>query len=119
MSTPAAVANVVEQVIAGLAEATWDYLADIGWMEVILPGSSGRRVIAHLVGDDLYVRLDVENGDPLSVVIPAFESCLAGQATQPLMSTCVWPMRCSSQQLILNELDHLDATEQILADAAN
>lgn len=42
MSTPTAVTNVLEQVIAGLAEATWDYLADIGWMEVILPGGSGR-----------------------------------------------------------------------------
>ncbi len=42
MSTPTAVTNVVEQVIAGLAEATWDYLADIGWMEVILPGGSDR-----------------------------------------------------------------------------
>ena len=79
MSTPTAVTNVVEQVIAGLAEATWDYLADIGWMEVILPGGSGRGGVAHLVGEDLYVRLDVENGDPLSVIIPAFEAWLAEQ----------------------------------------
>ncbi len=79
MSTPTAVTNVVEQVIAGLAEATWDYLADIGWMEVILPGGSGRGGVAYLVGDDLYVRLDVENGAPLSVIIPAFDSWLAEQ----------------------------------------
>ncbi len=79
MSTPTAVTNVVEQVIAGLAEATWDYLADIGWMEVILPGGSGRGGVAYLVGDDLYVRLDVENGDPLSVSIPALDSWLAEQ----------------------------------------
>ncbi len=86
MSTPTAVTNVVEQVIAGLAEATWDYLADIGWMEVILPGGSGRGGVAHLIGDDLYVRLDVENGDPLSVIIPAFEAWLAeqeGRASPP------------------------------------
>ena len=84
MSTPTAVTNVAEQVIAGLAEATWDYLADIGWMEVILPGGSGRGGIAHLVGDDLYVRLDVESGDPLSVIIPAFDSWLAEQEGRAL-----------------------------------
>ena len=84
MSTPTAVTNVAEQVIAGLAEATWDYLADIGWMEVILPGGSGHGGIAHLVGDDLYVRLDVENGYPLSVIIPAFDSWLAEQEGRAL-----------------------------------
>jgi hypothetical protein len=65
-------AEVVERLIGGLGRAEWDYDPEIDTMELFLPGWEGRAGVATLVGDDLYVRLDVETRAPLSIIIHAW-----------------------------------------------
>ncbi len=84
MSAEAVAASVREQVVADLPAARWDYQADIDMMEVFLPGSAGRPGVADTVGDDLYVRYDVETGVPLSIIIHGVTSWLAAQQGHPL-----------------------------------
>jgi hypothetical protein len=49
-------------------------------MNVLLPGWAGRAV---LVDDEVYVRLDVATGRPLSIIIPAYTAWLARQLARP------------------------------------
>ena len=83
MSVQTAVASLAEQIIAQLPQATWDYNAEIGEMNVVLPGGAGREAqLPWLELDrywDIYLRLDAETGRPLSVVIAPFDVWLAQQ----------------------------------------
>lgn len=45
----------------------------------MLPGGAGREGRAVLVRGEFYVRLDMETGAPLSIIIPAFTSWLERQ----------------------------------------
>ena len=76
--------SISEQVVADLPAARWDYQADIDMMEVFLPGSAGRPGVADTVGEDLYVRYDVETGMPLSIIIHGVTSWLAAQQSRSL-----------------------------------
>ena len=66
MSADTAVASLAEQIIAQLPQATWDYNAEIGEMNVVLPGGGGREAqLPWLELDrywDIYLRLDAETG---------------------------------------------------------
>jgi hypothetical protein len=55
------------------------YDEDIDELELVLPGSAGREGRAVLVNGELYVRLDVDTGAPLSVIIPGFSSWVERQ----------------------------------------
>ena len=87
MSAETAVASLAERIIAQLPQATWDYNAEIGEMNVVLPGGAGREAqLPWLELDrywDIYLRLDVETGMPLSVVIAPFDVWLAKQEGLP------------------------------------
>lgn len=89
MSVEAAVASLAEQIIAQLPRATWDYNAEIGEMNVVLPGGGGREAqLPWLELDrywDIYLRLDAETGRPLSVVIAPFDVWLAKQESLPCL----------------------------------
>jgi hypothetical protein len=61
----------------GDVAAQYDH--EIDEMELVLPGSIGREARAVLVAGELYVRLDVETGQPLSIVIPGFTSWMERQ----------------------------------------
>ena len=88
VQAPATVTGLMDRVIAALPAAEWLYNADIGEMNVVFPGGSGRE--AHLpwlrVDDywDFYVRMDATTGRPLSLVIYPFRVWLAEQERQPL-----------------------------------
>ena len=85
---PATVTSLVDRIIAALPAAEWRYNADIGEMNVVFPGGSGRD--AHIpwlqVDDywDFYVRMDAATGRPLSLVIYPFRVWLAEQERLPL-----------------------------------
>ena len=87
MSADTAVASLAEQIIAQLPRATWDYNAQIGEMNVVLPGGAGREAqLPWLELDrywDIYLRLDAETGRPLSIVIAPFDVWLAKQESLP------------------------------------
>jgi hypothetical protein len=55
------------------------YDEDIDELELVLPGSAGRGGRAVLVNGDVHVRLDVDTGAPLSVIIPGFSSWVERQ----------------------------------------
>lgn len=89
MSAETAVASLAERIIAQLPQATWDYNAEIGEMNVVLPGGGGREAqLPWLELDrywDIYLRLDAETGRPLSVVIAPFDVWLAKQESLPCL----------------------------------
>ena len=89
MSVEAAVVSLAERIIAQLPRATWDYNAEIGEMNVVLPGGGGREAqLPWLELDrywDIYLRLDAETGRPLSVVIAPFDVWLAKQESLPCL----------------------------------
>ncbi len=58
----------VEQLLTGLKSAKAYYDAEADELDLLLPGSAGRGGAAVLIGD-YYVRVDVETGRPLSVII--------------------------------------------------
>ena len=58
----------VEQLLTGLQCAKAYYDAEADELDLLLPGSAGRGGSAVLIGD-YYVRVDVETGRPLSVII--------------------------------------------------
>ena len=58
----------VEQLLTGLQSAKAYYDAEADELDLLLPGSAGRGGSAVLIGD-YYVRVDVETGRPLSVII--------------------------------------------------
>ena len=58
----------VEQLLTGLQSAKAYYDAEADELDLLLPGSAGRGGSAVLIGD-YYVRIDVETGRPLSVII--------------------------------------------------
>ena len=80
--------GLVDRLVAALPVAEWRYNADIGEMNVVFPGGSGRN--AHIpwlqVDDywDFYVRMDAATGQPLSLVIYPFRVWLAEQEGRPL-----------------------------------
>lgn len=82
--------GLVDRLVAALPVAEWCYNADIGEMNVVFPGGSGRD--AHIpwlqVDDywDFYVRMDAATGRPLSLVIYPFRVWLAEQEGLPLAS---------------------------------
>ncbi|MDQ3703249.1 MAG: hypothetical protein M3442_20375 [Chloroflexota bacterium] len=72
-------AEVAERLFAELAHAEWVYDPEIDELELFLPQGAGRPGVAELVGDDVYVRLDVETRAPLSVIVSAWTSWLEEQ----------------------------------------
>ncbi len=58
----------VEQLLTGLQSAKAYYDAEADELDLLLPGSAGRGGSAVLISD-YYVRIDVETGRPLSVII--------------------------------------------------
>ena len=56
------------QLLTGLQSAKAYYDAEADELDLLLPGSAGRGGAAVLIGD-YYVRVDVETGRPLSVII--------------------------------------------------
>ena len=89
MSAETAIVSLAEQIIAQLPQATWDYNAEIGEMNVVLPGGTGREAqLPWLELDrywDIYLRLDAETGRPLSVVVAPFDVWLAKQESLPCL----------------------------------
>jgi hypothetical protein len=69
--------------LAALRRAEWCYNPDADEMNVLLPGWEGRAGRAVLVDDEFYVRLDVETGRPLSILIPAYTAWQARQLARP------------------------------------
>ena len=65
--------SLVDWLVAALSSAEWHYNADIGEMNVVLPGGEGRSAhIPWLHVDeewDFYVRMDAATGRPVSLVI--------------------------------------------------
>jgi len=72
-----------ERILALLAQAEWDYDDEIDEMEIAFPGCAGRAGIATLVGNELYVRVDPDTYDPLSIIIPGYSAWLARQRRPP------------------------------------
>lgn len=66
-----------------LQQAEWRYNAEADEMNVLLPGWEGRPGRAILVEDALYVRLDVETGAVLSLLVPAYTFWQAEQLARP------------------------------------
>lgn len=62
-----------------LQRAEWRYNEEADEMNVLLPGWEGRPGRAVLIDDAFYVRLDVETGAPLGLLIPAYTSWQADQ----------------------------------------
>ena len=56
------------QLLTGLQSAKAYYDAEADELDLLLPGSAGRGGSAVLIGD-YYIRVDVETGRPLSVII--------------------------------------------------
>lgn len=66
--------DVHAAVRASLPHARWEYDDDADEVDIIFPNSEGREGRAVLVRGELYVRLDVDTGQPLSIIIPSFRS---------------------------------------------
>jgi len=79
MSTVLTAPQVIERLLAALDQAEWRYDPEIDEMEVLLPGWKGRGGEAILIGEDVYVRLDIETHAPLSIIIPAYRYWLGSQ----------------------------------------
>jgi hypothetical protein len=71
-------------------------------MNLLLPGWEGRPGRAVLVSDEFYVRLDMETGRPLSVLIPAYT---------------LWQARLLAQPGVLDRLPLLEARLDAKRDA--
>lgn len=88
VQAPTRTTGLVDRLVAALPVAEWRYNTDIGEMNVVFPGGSGRD--AHIpwlqVDDywDFYVRMDAATGQPLSLVIYPFRVWLAEQEGLPL-----------------------------------
>jgi hypothetical protein len=61
-----------------LDEATWRYDEEIDELEIALPGTEGRAGLAFPV-EDLYVRVDPDSFEPLSIIVPGYTAWLAEQ----------------------------------------
>lgn len=69
--------------LAEIPAAKWEYDEQADEMEVSLPGTAGGAGYYALVRDDLYVRLDAETGEPLGMMIPAYQLWLGRHIDSP------------------------------------
>ena len=79
MITKSPVPEVLSVILAGLADAEWDYIPDGGWMEVFLAGNRGCGGVVEPLGDDLEISVHPETNIPLSIIIPGFRAWLGRQ----------------------------------------
>jgi hypothetical protein len=62
--------EIVDRLTSDLAAAEWEYDNEADELEIVLPGSIGREGRAILVEPDVYLRLDLDTNEPLSITIP-------------------------------------------------
>jgi hypothetical protein len=74
--------EVVDRLTVGLEAARWEYDAEADELEIVLPGGEGREGRAILLDSEVYLRLDVDTNEPLTVIIPAISVWLGQQVAQ-------------------------------------
>lgn len=91
-----------------LHQAEWRYNAEADEMNILLSGWEGRPGRAVLINDSIYVRLDVETGALLSLLVPAYTFWQAEQLARPEVQ--------EKLPLLTGRLDaHPDAERRALA----
>ena len=58
------------QIHAGLVQARWYFDEHSNELDIVLAGGRGRAGVAKLMPGDYYVRVDIDTGEPLSIIIP-------------------------------------------------
>jgi hypothetical protein len=72
--------DVIERVAASLQHARWAYDEDADELEVVLPGGDARPGRTILLDSDVYLRLDADTNEPLTIIVPAFSSWMSRRA---------------------------------------
>jgi hypothetical protein len=72
--------EVINRVVSGLPNARWEYDAEADEMEIVLPGGNARAGRAVLIDPDVYLRLDVDTNEPLTIIIPAYSDWMSRRA---------------------------------------
>ena len=82
MSRKLTLQEVVDRLTVGLEAARWEYDAEADELEIVLPGGAGREGRAILLDSEVYLRLDADTNEPLTVIIPAVSVWLGQQVAQ-------------------------------------
>lgn len=69
--------SVVDDIVADLEAADWQYDPEADDMDIVLPNVVNRAADWLDIEDDFFVRIDLERREPLSIVIIAFTVWLA------------------------------------------
>jgi hypothetical protein len=75
--------EIVDRLTSDLAAAEWEYDNEADELEIVLPGSIGREGRAILVEPDVYLRLDLDTNEPLSITIPVASIWISRRVPPP------------------------------------
>lgn len=84
MSAKLKASEVLSRIVAGLPGAGWIHDEDTDEMDIVLPGATGRAGFGALVKDEgVYVCLDPETFEPLSIVVQGWSIWAAKHPADP------------------------------------